>query len=137
MKVVKGTHKKILFELFSHDNGMGGMVPVNFAIEKLDAAIGAKKKLMPIVRTATPEEAQAWLDSKGLVAKTPEQEAEFEKLKTTLTLSTFVDGEVEFDPSEVEIVKGLYDAKREWPAEEVFSELYKIFYPAKPLPTEA
>jgi hypothetical protein len=113
MKILKGTHKALLFNLFYEKGrnpytGQEGMVPKEFPLEKLMDAGSAKKKILPVVEQVN--------DQQRLL---------------------FNDGEIEFIPAEIAIIKELFDAKRTWAADdaEIVQELKDIFNP--PVPSNA
>lgn len=128
MKISKGNHRAILIDLF-YSVDSKGMTPKEFPLEKLFDASQAKKKLMPLVRAATETEILNYLNGKQV---TPE---EMENYKKDLKTTTFEDKEVEFTPSEVVILKELFDSKKNWSIDkaDIVKELKDIFYPPIPL----
>lgn len=128
MKIFKGDHRAILIDLF-YSVDSKGMTAKEFPLEKLFDASRAKKKLMPLVRPATETEILNYLKGKQV---TPE---EMEIYKRDLKTTVFEDKEVEFTPSEVVILKELFDSKKNWSIDkaDIVKELKDIFYPPIPL----
>lgn len=128
MKIFKGEHKFLLHELFYEFPKESIAVPKEFPLEKLFDASGAKKKLMPLVRSATEEEIKNHLQGKPIPS-----DSEMELLKNNLKTSIFEEKEIEFEPGEIVILKELFDSKKNWSIEraDMVKELKDIFYPSK------
>lgn len=86
MKVKKATHKVILSRLYVQENGQS----VNFSVDKLADAGSSLKKINEGAKTIDVGEGKQAVQYK--------------------------DGDIEFTPAEVAILKPLFDEKKEWAA---------------------
>lgn len=135
MKIFKGDHRAILLDLFYYPNPKAGMpgqsalLVKEYPLDQLFDASSAMKKLRPLVRPSTEAEILNYLKGKQV---TPE---EMENYKKDLKTTVFEDKEVEFTPSEIVILKELFDNKKNWSPEkaDIIKELKDIFYPPIPL----
>lgn len=111
MKIFKGVHKSILYYLFYEEKnnpmtGQPGLMPKEFPlVDELIAAGNAKLKIAPKV----------------------------ENIDNGRVKITFEEGEVEFTPSEIVILKKLFDSKKKWSVDQFkeIEELNLLFYPEK------
>ena len=94
-------------------------IPKSFPLEEVFDAASAKKKVMP--------KTEPLLDDKGVQVTTGEG--------LVMSRITFEDSEkdIEFTPSEIVILKRMFDEKKDWSTEitEPLQQLKDIFYPPK------
>ena len=129
MKISKGVHKQFLLDLFvqPHPHVSGQIIAKEFSLEDLFDASSAKKKIAPLIREATDEEINIYLKGQKV------SDEEMNNLRKNLKTTIFKDEEVEFTPSEIVILKKLFDSKKTWSVEQadIVKELKDIFYPEK------